>query len=121
MAKRILCVEDDATLRWAITEMLNFTGYEVIEAENGLTGIVLASSHHPDLILMDINLPGISGLEAMAQIRAKLEPSHIPIIIMTAGSSYDSCEEFVSLGCDDCIFKPFDIENLEGLVRRFLD
>ncbi len=117
--KRILYVEDNAVLLRMVTEILRNEGYEVIGANNGLKGVNLAAQEHPDLVLMDINLPLLGGLDAARQIKALPGYKNIPIIAMTAGSFEEDSGNLLEAGCDGCLFKPFDPEQLIDVVQRF--
>ena len=79
MSKRILVVEDTEDNRQIIRDLLSSVGYELIEAEDGAAGVAMARSHHPDLILMDIQLPQMDGYEATRRIRAIPELAKVPI------------------------------------------
>ncbi len=118
--KLILHVEDNAHLRWLVTEILEFEGYEVVGTENGLEGVALAHDGHPHLILMDIQLPGISGLEAASRIKSAPELATVPIIAVTAGSDQSQRDHFLSSGFAACLFKPFDAADLLSLVHQFI-
>ena len=84
MTKRILVVEDTEDNRQIIRDLLTSAGYEMIEAMNGEEGVAMAAQHHPDLILMDIQLPVLDGYEATRRIKAQPELKHIPVIAVTS-------------------------------------
>jgi len=86
MAHRILYVEDNFQNKRLVRKILNARGYEVLEAGDGLTAIEMATRELPDLILMDISLPGIDGIEATQRIKASTGTSHIPIVALTANA-----------------------------------
>jgi two-component system, cell cycle response regulator DivK len=104
MAKRILCVEDNPQNMRLVRKILQHHGYEVLEAEDGLTGVEAALKEQPDLILMDINLPDIDGLEATRQIKRQ-QPT-LPIVALTASAMYGDEERCLAAGCDGYISKP---------------
>lgn len=118
--KRILHVEDNSHLRWLVTEILEFEGYEVLGTENGLEGVALAHDTHPHLILMDIQLPGISGLEAASRIKSAPELADVPIIAVTAGSDQSQRDHFLASGFAECLFKPFDAADLLEMVHQLI-
>lgn len=104
MTKRILCVEDNPQNMRLIRKILLHEGYDVLEAENGLTGVQIALEQHPDLVLMDVNLPDIDGLEATQRI--KREVAHLPIVALTANAMFGDEERCMAAGCDGYVSKP---------------
>jgi len=104
MTKRILCVEDNPQNMRLIRKILTHEGYDVLEAENGLIGVQIALEEHPDLVLMDVNLPDIDGLEAT--LRIKRAASHLPIVALTANAMFGDEERCLAAGCDGYISKP---------------
>ncbi len=113
----ILCIEDNPQNMRLVRKILQFGGYQVIEANDGLSGVQLALSQQPDLILMDINLPDIDGLEATHRIKEKM---HVPIVALTANAMYGDEERILSAGCDGYISKPVSKEHLLQQVALFL-
>ncbi|MDQ7025177.1 MAG: response regulator [Anaerolineae bacterium] len=120
MTARILCVEDNPQNMRLVRKILKRGGYTVLEAENGLSGVQIAEDERPDLILMDVNLPDIDGLEATKRIKAQSALHHIPIIALTANAMYGDEERCLAAGCDYYISKPFDKDQLLDMVTRFL-
>jgi two-component system cell cycle response regulator DivK len=104
MSKRILCVEDNPQNMRLVRKILTHQGYEVLEAENGLIGVQIALEQQPDLILMDVNLPDIDGLEATQRIKQKAR--QIPIVALTANAMFGDEERCLAAGCDGYISKP---------------
>ena len=104
MNKRILCVEDNPQNMRLVRKILTHQGYDVLEAENGLKGVQIALEQQPDLVLMDLNLPDIDGLEATQRI--KREAHHIPIVALTANAMFGDEERCLAAGCDGYISKP---------------
>ena len=104
MSKRILCVEDNPQNLRLIRKILMYEGYAVLEAENGLIGVQIALDERPDLVLMDVNLPDIDGLEATRRIKS--EANHIPIVALTANAMFGDEERCLAAGCDGYISKP---------------
>lgn len=114
---RILCVEDNPQNMRLIRKILQYGGYEVLEAVNGLSGVEVALTEHPSLILMDINLPDIDGLEATHRIKAQMA---VPIVALTANAMYGDEERILSAGCDGYISKPVSKDDLLEQVALFL-
>jgi two-component system cell cycle response regulator DivK len=120
MSTRILVVEDQADNRRILRDLLSSVGYEILEAVTGDEGITLATTQHPDLILMDIQLPGMDGYEATRRIKADPELHHIPIIAVTSYAlSGDDAQAFAA-GCDSYVAKPFSPRALLAKVREYL-
>jgi len=120
MNKVILVIEDQEDNRLIVHDLLSSVNYEIIEAVTGEAGVRCAETHHPDLILMDIQLPGIDGYEATRRIKANPELSSIPIIAVTSYAlSGDDVKAFDS-GCDAYVSKPFSPRALLKTIRQFL-
>jgi two-component system cell cycle response regulator DivK len=120
MRKRILVVEDQEDNRRIVRDLLSSVGYEVIEAVSGEDGVRMAATHTPDLILMDIQLPGLDGYEATQHIKANAALRHIPIIAVTSYAlSGDDARAFES-GCDAYVSKPYSPRALLAKIREFL-
>ena len=119
-AKRILYVEDNFQNRRLIKKLVNFNGYEFLEAEDGLQGIAIATQEHPDLILMDINLPGIDGMEATTRIKSTSELRDIPIIALTANAMRGDRERIMAAGCDGYLQKPIETVKVIEMIQRFI-
>lgn len=117
---RILCVEDNPQNMRLVRKILNHQGYAVLEAEDGRTGVRLAKEERPDLILMDINLPDIDGLEATGIIKGDEELKSIPIVALTANAMYGDEERCLAAGCDGYISKPVSKSKLLDVVADFL-
>ena len=107
MSKRILVVEDQEDNRRILRDLLTSVGYELVEAVSGEDGVLMAETQAPDLILMDIQLPGLDGYEATRRIKANVELRQIPIIAVTSYAlSGDDAKAFEA-GCDAYVSKPF--------------
>ena len=120
MSTRILVVEDQADNRRILRDLLGSVGYEILEAVTGDEGVTLAAMQHPDLILMDIQLPGMDGYEATRRIKADPALHHIPIIAVTSYAlSGDDAQAFAA-GCDAYVAKPFSPRALLAKVRAYL-
>lgn len=118
--KRILVVEDNQANMYLVEFILTHTGYEVLKAENGEDGVALALQERPDLILMDIQLPGIDGLEATRRIRASEVSGSIPIVALTSYAMTGDRERAEAAGCDGYIEKPIDPETFVGRIVAHL-
>ncbi len=120
MSQKILYVEDNAANRMLVQQVLESAGYEVIEATDGLTGIKMAREERPDLILIDINIPGMDGYEVTTRLKSLPELSLVPIIAVTAKVMAGDRERALAAGCDGYIAKPIDVDTLPGQVAEFL-
>ena len=118
--KRVLYIEDNAMNMRLVRRLLTANGYTVIEATDGLKGIAVAARERPELILMDINLPGIDGMEATSRLKSSYDLSHIPIVALTAVAMKGDRERIMAAGCDDYLQKPIDNALLIETVRRFI-
>ena len=120
MTKRILVIEDTEDNRQIIRDLLTSAGYELVEAVDGLEGVTTAEREQPDLILMDIQLPGIDGYEATRRIRALPEIGRMPIIAVTSYALSGDEAKTRAAGCDGYVAKPFSPRQLLAKVRQFL-
>lgn len=120
MRKRILIVEDNDLNLKLFRDLLNANNYETIETKEGLEAISLARNLRPDLILMDIQLPEISGLDVTKKIKADEEIRHIPVIAVTAFAMKDDENKILRAGCEAYISKPISIDHFLSTVRKFL-
>lgn len=118
--KRILYVEDNFENRLFVRRVLESMNFEIIEAEDGIVGIDKAKTEAPDLILMDIGLPGIDGLETTRRIKANAELQTIPIIALTANAMKGDAEQCFEAGCDGYLTKPIGVIALRDQVMKHL-
>jgi two-component system cell cycle response regulator DivK len=117
----IMVVEDYDDTRLLLKYALEELGYSVLEATNGQEAVDIAGREHPDLILMDLDLPILDGIAATQRIRQQAELETVPIVAVTAyPMSYTHVKAFAK-GCNEYMPKPIDIAELENLVRRYLD
>lgn len=116
---KVLVVDDDASLVKMLNIRLWAEGYETELAVNGTTAIALASEHHPDLILLDIAMPGVTGVDVIERLEGTDDGKEIPIIIMTA---YPHMIEMVKdhPAVKDCMIKPFDLPKLITRIKDIL-
>jgi two-component system cell cycle response regulator DivK len=117
----VLIVEDDDKSRKLMRDLLAFNGYETIEAVNGLDGVRLARERLPALVLMDIQLPDISGIEARERIGADSTTRHIPVIAVTASVMPEDRQRVVDAGFDGYQRKPISLKELMAAVRQVID
>ena len=120
LTRRILVVEDIELNRKVVRIVLKAKGYEVIEAVGAEEALAILQTETPDLVLMDIALPGMSGEELTRQIKANPQWHHLPIIALTAAAMKGDRERILQAGCDDYISKPIDTRALAELVDRYL-
>ena len=120
MTKRILVVEDHEENRRLLRDLLTSFGYDLIEAVTGEEGLTTAETHLPDLILMDLQLPGLDGYEVARRIRANPALRHIPIIAVTSYALSGDDAKAVEAGCNAYISKPLDPVELLAKIRELL-
>jgi len=118
--KTILLVEDFDDTRLMTRLWLTKKGYRVVEAENGEEAIDLAQRERPDLILMDMMMPGVDGLDATRQIREYQSLQETPIVAVSAYGANEYREKALDAGCDEYVATPFDPDALSNLIERLL-
>lgn len=120
--KKVLVIEDNADNLRLITIALEHGGYAVISAESGEAGVALAVQEQPLFIIMDINLPGMDGLEATKRLRENQITGDIPIIAMTSHAMRGNQEHIMAAGCNGYFEKPIDpitiVEKIEGIIKN---
>jgi two-component system, cell cycle response regulator DivK len=116
--ERILVVEDNARNMKLVRDVLEASGYRTLEASTGEDAVELALAHAPALVLMDVQLPGIDGVAALAQLRADGRTAAIPVVALTAQAMQDDRERFLDVGFDGYLSKPVGIAELVDTVRR---
>jgi CheY-like chemotaxis protein len=117
--RRILIVEDVEYNRDLLVQLLE-DEYEILTAADGAAGIEVAARERPDLILMDLSLPGIDGWEATRRLKARPETDAIPVIALTAHAMQGDEERARACGCDDYLTKPIDEDQLFAKMARLL-
>ena len=120
MSTRVLIADDDEDIRVYLEVTLNLAGYEVIHAQDGIEAVELASTSSPDVIVLDVMMPRMDGLEAMRRLRADARTSHLPILLLTARVQRDDAIDGLDAGADDYVTKPFDAEELLARIRAAL-
>jgi two-component system, cell cycle response regulator DivK len=120
MAARILVAEDDVDNRRIVVKVLTVEGHETLEAADGRTTVEIARRERPDLILMDLAMPGMDGWEAARRLKADAETADIPIIALTALAMRGDEERARQAGCDAYLSKPCRPQTIRDVVRQFL-
>jgi two-component system cell cycle response regulator DivK len=120
MSRRILLIEDQEDNRRIVRDLLTSVGYELVEAVTGEEGVAMAEMHRPDLILTDIQLPGLDGYEAMRRIKANPALRQIPIIVLTSYALSGDDIKAREAGCDAYMAKPFSPRVLLAKIREYL-
>lgn len=118
--EKILIVDEEIDASTALKVALEAEGYNVIEALDGYEGIRKAKSETPDVILLDIMMPGMDGFEVCRRLKADPVSSHIPVIMLTAKGEVDDKVEGLELGADDYVTKPFNLKELKARIRMVL-
>jgi two-component system cell cycle response regulator DivK len=117
----ILIVEDNDKNMKLARDILNAKGYKTLEAVTGEEGVKLAKEKAPDLVLMDIQLPGINGIEAFRQIRADTKTARIPVVALTASVTPTDRSEITAAGFDAFIGKPISLKEFVETVKRLIE
>jgi len=120
MKIRILLVEDDSATTDVMRQELEFLGYKVTVAKNGIEALEMTTSELPDLIVMDIRMPGMDGLQAASQIRKNPKTQAIPILAATAMALPGDREECLASSCNAYIAKPFTHKGLGAAIEKLL-
>jgi two-component system, cell cycle response regulator DivK len=116
----ILIVEDNEKNLKLARDVLQFRGFRTLEAATAEQGIALATEHHPDLVLMDYQLPGLNGVEALERLRGQAATADIPVVALTASAMREDRERFLAAGFDGYLTKPIDVREFGNQVRSFL-
>ena len=117
----ILVIEDNEKNRKLVRDVLTVKGYRVLETETGEDGLRVARAEHPALILMDIQLPGIDGIETLRRLRAETDTASIPIVAVTASAMTQDRQKIMAAGFDGYQAKPISVRPFLDLVREVLD
>jgi len=121
MSPKILIVEDNVQNRLLMVDILKIHGFEIMEARDGQEGIQLAREQQPDLILLDMQMPVMDGLEAARRLKADPETRAIKILAITSFAMKGDLERILAAGCDEYMAKPIDTRQLPVVVRRLLN
>jgi two-component system cell cycle response regulator DivK len=118
--KRILCIEDNDSNMRLVSRIVEGEKHDFLRAMDGLTALSLARDEHPDLILLDINIPGLNGLELAQRLKGDPSLASIPLIATTANVLMGDRERCLEAGCDEYLPKPLDVRELQGILRAYL-
>ena len=116
----ILIIEDNERNLKLVRDVLQFNGFQTAEARSAEDGLALASANPPDLVLLDLQLPGIDGLEAFRQLRGSSSTAGVPVVAVTALAMKDDRERVLRAGFDGYLEKPISVRALPDQVRAFL-
>lgn len=116
----ILAVDDDEDNLVLLTEVLEPLNCLVMTATHGQTALRLAQAYQPNLILLDIMLPDLNGIQVVYRLKQNQETAEIPVIAVTALARSEDRDRLILAGCDDYISKPYILEDLEALIRHYL-
>jgi two-component system cell cycle response regulator DivK len=120
-AARILVVEDNPLNLKLVRDVLEFAGYEVVDAGTGEEGLQVAGRRRPDLVLLDLQLPGIDGMETLRRLRAEVLDSQVPVVAVTALAMAEDRAAAGAAGFDGYVEKPISVRALPGQVATFLE
>jgi len=118
MKEKILIVDDQFGIRILLNEVFQKEGYQTFQAANGVQALEIVTNHHPDLVLLDMKIPGMDGIEILK--RMKVIDPEIRVIIMTAYGELDMIQEAKNLGALTHFAKPFDIDDIRAAVRQHI-
>src|SRR5580698_4517945 len=116
--RKVLVVDDDDTNRTLVGKALEFEGYQVRLAESGVHALQMLNDWHPHLVLLDVNMPGLNGLETLAKLHARDE--YVSVMFVSANSETDDIVRGLDAGADDYVTKPFEVMALLARVRAQL-
>jgi len=120
--KTVLVVDDDSLIRRIMhVRLANKFGYKVVEAQNGMSGLELANSILPDLILLDWNMPQMSGLDVIKKLRSTPKTGNIPVIMLTGRDLFGEMEDALAAGADGYVTKPVALNNLSRQIENALN
>lgn len=120
MKRRVLLVEDNPAAMDVMQKELEFLGYDVLLACDGEQALRTAGAEHVDVIVMDILMPKMDGLEAASKLRADPKTQHIPVLAATAKAMPGDREQCLASGCDEYIAKPFTHKELDAVIKKLL-
>jgi two-component system cell cycle response regulator DivK len=115
----ILYVEDNFENKLFVRRVIESMGHEMLEAETGMDSLVIAAEKTPDLILMDVNIPGMDGLETTVKMKQNPHLAHIPVIALTANAMKGDKERCLAAGCDGYMQKPVGVSDLRREITRY--
>ena len=118
---QILVVEDNERNMKLFCDLLQASGYRTLEATTGESAVALAIDHRPDLVLMDIQLPDIDGVEALGRLRADERSASLPVLALTAQAMEGDRERFLAAGFDGYLSKPVNVADFVATVKRYCE
>lgn len=118
--KKLLLVDDDSKILMVMGAFLSQEGFDVVTAQDGLEGLALAKGSHPDLVVCDLDMPGMHGFDVLGALRAEPGLGGLPVVFLTAHSSRASQRQGMNLGADDFLAKPVDLDELLGAIKARL-
>jgi two-component system, cell cycle response regulator DivK len=118
--KIVLCIEDNSTNMLLVSRVVEAEGHRLVRAEDSETAMYELSQNVPDIILLDVNLPGMNGLDLARQLRTEERYQQVPIIAITANVLVGDREKCLEAGCNDYMPKPIDIRKLRELMRMYM-
>jgi CheY-like chemotaxis protein len=121
MAKKVLAIEDNLSNMILISRVVEAEGYDLLRAEDGNKALQILKDEMPDLILLDINIPGIHGLDLARQLKADDRLAKIPLVATTANVLLGDRERCLEAGCDDYLPKPLDIRELRKVMHTYIN
>lgn len=116
----VLVVDDNQDNLLLLTQLIELMDCSFITATDGESAISMAKAHQPDLILLDMMLPDISGIEVSYNLKQAQQTQNIPIVAVTAMARVEDKERFLVAGCDECVTKPYNVDELEEIVRKYI-
>jgi len=119
MATKVLIVDDEESLRRIVAQAFSDRGYTVITADNGSDGLQLATTERPDIVILDLIMPGLSGFEVCRRIRQDVTMTRTSVIITSAKSYKPDIDKAIELGADAFIVKPADLDELISTANKF--
>jgi two-component system cell cycle response regulator DivK len=119
--KQVLCVEDNTVNMLLVSRIVEAEGHELIKAEDGYSALDILDGMIPDIILLDINLPGIDGLDLARRFKSDERLAPVPLVATTAQVLVGDRERCLEAGCDDYLPKPLDIRKLREVIRHYLN
>ncbi|EJF79770.1 polar-differentiation response regulator divK [Bartonella sp. DB5-6] len=121
MSKKVMIVEDNELNMKLFRDLVEASGYETVETRNGLMALDLARSSMPSLILVDIQLPEVSGIDVIKQLKGDEELKSIPVVAVTAFAMKGDEERIRESGCEEYMSKPISVPHFITMVKQFLD
>ncbi len=115
--KKVLIIEDEQNIRETLSDLLDLCGYSTILAKDGEEGVQKATCDHPDLVLCDVNMPGMDGYQVLTELKKSRDLALVPFIFLTAKSSMEDLRTGMELGADDYLTKPFTYETLHRTIQ----